>query len=125
MKINIPGLDVESGLDVCGGDLGIYQYSLNLYVTSIPAFLEKMRLVSKETNVSAETMHDYSITVHSLKAISEYVGAKEARATAKQLEAMAKEGNIDGIKAQNETYIKYLEKLVSEIQNWLDHNKTE
>jgi len=122
MKINITGLDVERGLDVCGGDLSIYLYSLGIYVSSMPAFLAKLRSVSKETKFSSEILHEYVINVHSLKSTSEYVGALEAKDTAKKLEVMAREGNTAGILAQNERYIEYLEKLLSDIQSWLKEN---
>ena len=117
MKIDIPGLDVDSGLEVCGGDLNIFLYSLDLYVANVRELLTKIYTVSEET------LHDYIINIHSVKGICEYVGAKEAKEKAKQLEFMAKDGDLAGVKAKNETYIEYLKKLVNDIQDWLTRNK--
>jgi len=125
MKIDIPGLDAESGLDVCGGNQNIYQYTLGLYVSEIPPFLNKIRAVSKETNISAEILHDYAISVHSVKGMSKYVGAVEIIKTAELLQALAKDGDTAGILDHNDTFIEHLEKLLSDIKNWLNQNKVE
>ena len=116
MAIEIPGLDTASGMDLCDGDTNIYLNALRLYVSSIPASLEKMR------GVSQETLGDYAITAHSVKSMSEYIGAEEARKTAKQLEALAKGGDWAGVLAQNETFLQYAQGIVGSVQSWLDKN---
>jgi len=116
MTIEIPGLDVNSGLELCDGDMGIYLKSLHLYVSNIPATLEKMK------DVSEKTLNNYAVSVHGVKSISEYIGAQEVKKTAKELEAIAKAGNLAGILAQNETFIKYTQNLVNSIKIWLDKN---
>jgi len=116
MVIEIPEIDAASGLELCDGDMGIYLNSLRLYVSSIPASLEKMR------GVSNETLKDYSIAVHGVKSMSEYIGAEEARKTAKQLEALAKSGDLAGVLAQNETFIKYALNIVAGVRSWLEKN---
>ena len=113
MAIEIPGIDVKSGLDLCDGNMNIYLNALRLYVSGIPADLEKMR------GISRETLSAYSVTVHGVKSMSEYIGAEEARKTAKQLEAMAKAGDLAGVLAQNEAFIKYAGNLVAGIRNYL------
>ena len=113
MNIEIPELDVAYGLEICGGDTETYLYSLRLYVTSLPPLLQKMRAASEKT------LHEYSINVHNVKSISEYIGAREANRTARQLESMAKEGDLAGLLERNESFIKYLEKLVGDIKSWL------
>jgi len=114
MAIEIPDVDAASGLDLCDGNMEIYIKSLRLYASSIPVSLEKMR------GVSQETLADYAITVHSVKSMSEYIGAEEARKTAKQLEALAKSGDLAGVLAQNESFIKYAQGIVSGVQSWLE-----
>jgi len=114
MAIEIPEVDVSSGLEICDGNMTIYLNSLRLFATSIPHDLEKMK------NVSAETLADYAITVHSVKSMSHYIGAEKARLTAKELEAMAKSGDLAGVQAQNESFIQYTQKVVDNVQNWLD-----
>jgi len=116
MAIEIPGLDVKSGLDLCDGDEKIYLNSLRIFASSIPVDLEKMKAVSWET------LGEYSVTAHSVKSMSVYIGAEESRKTAKQLEAMADAGDLDGILAINEKFIKYEEGLVNSVQKWLAEN---
>ena len=119
MAIEIPGLDVKSGLDLCDGNTKIYLNSLRLFVSSTPASLEKMR------GVSGETLDKYTIAAHSVKSMSEYAGAEEVRKTAKQLEAMAKNGDLAGVLANNETFIKYAEGIVDGVRSWLEKNHPE
>ena len=73
-------------------------------------------------NVSENTLSDYSIKVHGLKGMCDYVGAEEARKTAKQLEDMSKNGDLAGVLARNEDFIKYTESIISQIQTWLEEN---
>jgi len=116
MEIKIPEINADSGLEICDGNEEIYLRSLRLYVSNIPASLEKMK------NVSKETLHDYSISAHGVKSISQYIGAEKAVKTAKQLESMAKNGDLDGILAANETFIQYAWNLVNNIRSWLEKN---
>jgi HPt (histidine-containing phosphotransfer) domain-containing protein len=116
MAIEIPGLDTAGGLDLCDGDMNIYLNALRLYVSSIPVSLEKMK------GVSPETLADYTITVHSVKSMSQYIGAEEARKTAKELEALAKSGDWAGVLAQNEPFIQYAQGIVAGVQGWLAKN---
>ena len=116
MAIEITGLNVNDGLALCGGDEGIYMNALRLYVSNIPSALEKMR------NVSETTLQNYAVSVHGIKSTSEYIGAEEARSTAKQLEAMAKSGDLAGVQAKSDAFIQYVEQLVDRIRGWLEKN---
>jgi len=116
LKVDIPGVDANSGLSLCDDDMDIYLSSLRLYVTNIPGTLEKMR------SVSSDSLHNYSISVHGVKGMSEYIGAEETRKTAKQLEMLSKEGNLTAVLDQNETFIKNTENMVNNIRSWLKKN---
>ena len=118
MTIEIPGVDSASGLNLCDGNMDIYLNSLRLYISSIPVSLEKMR------SVSQETLADYAITVHSVKSMSQYIGAEEVRKTAKELEALAKSDDLAGVLAQNEAFIPYAQGIVADVQGWLAKNQT-
>ena len=115
MKIKIPGINAEKGLELCDGDLGTFVQSLRLYITNLPKALKNMQ------NVSESTLHDYFINAHTAKSISGYVGAEEVIQTAKQLEAMAKSGDLSGVLAQNEAFLKTAENLVDNIREWLEN----
>ena len=114
MDIQIPGVDVDSGLDLCDGDLNIYLRVLRAYVSAIPAALEKMQ------NVTAETLHNYAINVHGVKSTSTSIGAEETRKTARQLEIMANDGDLSGVLSLNEPFIKQTVSLVEGIKSWLE-----
>ena len=116
MVIEIPELDVKSGLDLCDGNTHIYLDSLRLFVSDTPEDLEKMKCVSRET------LEDYSVAAHSVKSMSRYIGAEEARKIAKQLETMAEDGDLAGVLAKNETFIKYMEKILDGVRIWLEKN---
>ena len=116
MDIKIPGVNVEKGLELCDGDKGIYVRFLSRYVTNMPENLSKLR------NVSEETLKEYTINVHGAKGINEIIGAEEAAKMARNLEAMSKEGNLTGVLAQNEAFLKYADNLVENVQNWLKNN---
>jgi len=114
MEINISGINAASGLELCDGNEEIYIHSLRLFVSNIPASLEKLK------NVSKETLPNYAISVHGVKGVSQYVGADEAVKTAKRLEALAKEGNLTEVLAANDAFIKYVQNLADSVKKWLD-----
>ena len=113
MEMEIPGVDTDKGLELCDGDLAMYLRFLRLYATNVPGSLEKMR------NVSEEKLHDYILTAHSVKSNNEVIGAEESTKRARQLEAMAKAGDLAGVLALNDAFIKDSESLVGCIQSWL------
>jgi len=118
MVVKIPGVDADKGLDLCDGNMDFYMDALRLYITNTSTVLEKVR------TVSAETLKDYVINVHGIKSISELVGAEEARVTAKELEAIAKGGDLAGVLAKNDAFIKMVETLLENIRSWLAKNDT-
>ena len=115
-KIVIPEIDSGSALKLCRGNKKIYIQSLRLFVSNIPATLEKMR------GVTENNLKDYITSVHSLKGMCDYTGALEIRKTAKQLEDIADAGDYYGILERNETLIKQTEKIIHNIQKWLYDN---
>ena len=116
MAIEIPGLDVESGLGLCDGNEKIYINSLRLFVSSTPESLAKMK------GVSQETLEKYSVVAHSVKSMSEYAGAEEVRKTAKELEALAKAGDLAGVLAKNDAFIEFARGIVESVRSWLEEN---
>jgi len=115
-KIEISAVDTESGLNLCRGNRKIYIQSLRLFAANMPVTLNKMR------NVTESNLKDYLTSVHSLKGMCDYIGAKETRKTAKQLEDMAGAGNLSGILERNVDFIRHTEKIIANIQTWLDNN---
>jgi CheY-like chemotaxis protein len=108
--INIPGLNVEQGLEVFGGDTEDYESALSSFVKNAPEVMEKLRGVTKET------LPDYAINIHGLKSISGWICAENVRKGAAELEAMAKAGDAAGVLAQNEKFLKDTENFLKDLQ---------
>ncbi|MCL2704978.1 MAG: Hpt domain-containing protein [Spirochaetaceae bacterium] len=119
MAIEIPGLDVNSGLDLCDGDLNIYLRILRSYVSDMRSTMDKIQ------NVSEQTLQDYAVSVHGIKSTSEAVGAEELRKTAKELEKMAKSNDLAGVLAKNNDFLKYAENLIEGIELFLEQHSAE
>jgi len=114
MEISIFGVDTERGLSYYGDELDIYLPLLHSYILNTPVSLGKIR------TVTPETLKEYVVTIHGLKGTSASIGAETAREAASNLETMARAGDLDGILANNETFIKETEKIVAGIKDWLD-----
>jgi len=114
MELNISGVDTELGLSYYGNELSIYLPLLRSYVLNTPVSLDKIR------TVTPETLKDYFVIIHGLKGTSASIGAETAREAAYDLEAMARAGDLDGILANNETFIINTEKIVAGIKDCLD-----
>jgi HPt (histidine-containing phosphotransfer) domain-containing protein len=119
MTINISGIDIKKGLALYDDEEDIYLIVLKSYATNTPAVLDKIR------SVSQETLADYTISVHGIKGTSANVGAVKLQEAALELEKMAKAGNLDGILAKNEGFIKDVENVIKNIQTWLAENPTD
>ena len=116
MTIRIPGVDVEKGLDLYDDDEELYLLVLRSYAANTPAAIDKLR------SVSAETLADYGATVHGVKGTSANIGAEELREVASKLEQMAKSGDLDGVLAVNEAFLKQADDLLASIHDWLNKN---
>jgi len=116
MKIEIPGLDVQKGLELYDDDEELYFIILRSYVKNTPGVLDNLR------DVTSETLSDYAITIHGVKGTSTNIGAEDLRKAALELELLAKAGDLAGVQAVNEAFIKQGETLIAEIQSWLKNN---
>jgi PAS domain S-box-containing protein len=112
--INIPGVDTEKGLSLYGDDLDIYLPTLRSYVSYTMDVLDKLR------NVSAESLPEYVINVHGLKGTSASIGAEIVRESALNLEKLARAGDLQGVLARNDRFIKGTENIVANIKAWLE-----
>ncbi|HCC36952.1 MAG TPA: hypothetical protein DEQ14_04700 [Treponema sp.] len=111
-----PGVDPQKVFELYDGDCNIYLPVLRAYADEIPETLNRLR------NVSAAALPDYARVMHGIKGTSASVCAEEARKMAASLEAAAKSGDITGVLAQNDSFLQYMDKFVTGIQNWLRRN---
>ena len=116
MTVQIPGVDTEKGLDLYDDEMDIYLTVLRSYIANTPAALDKLR------SVSAETLADYFAVIHGVKGTSASIGAEELRKTAAGLEAMARAGDLSGVLAGNQAFLKQADALMDSIKAWLKEN---
>jgi HPt (histidine-containing phosphotransfer) domain-containing protein len=114
MELKISGLDTELGLSYYNGNLEIYLPLLRSYILNTPFSLDKIR------TVRSETLKDYVIIIHGLKGTSASIGAETTREAALNLETMARAGDLNGVLANNETFINNTGKIVTGIKEWMD-----
>ena len=110
--IEIPGVNADKGLAICGGDSEIYRTVLRSYVADTRAVLEKLH------DVTAENLPAYTIAVHGIKGSSANIGAEAIRQTAGKLEVMARNGDLAGILDKNDNFLKETKSLVADIMDW-------
>jgi len=117
--IQIPGVDVSKGMALYGDDADLYISVIESYARNTPAVISNLR------NVREENLAEYAITVHGLKGASNNIGAAHIGQGAERMEKAAKAGNLDLVLAENAVLLEETEKLVDDIQNWLDARNAE
>jgi len=117
--IQIPGVDSSKGMALYGDDADLYISVIESYARNTPAVISNLR------NVRDENLAEYAITVHGLKGASNNIGAVHIGQGAERMEKAAKAGNLDVVLAENATLLEETEKLVDEIQNWLNARNAE
>jgi len=116
IEINIPGVDSKKGLALYAGDTDIYLPLLRSYIANTPGTLEKL------SNVTAENLPNYVISVHGLKGTSAGIGAEKIREMALELENMSRAGDLQGVLLKNDKLIAETEVIVSSVRKWLQEN---
>ena len=105
----IPGINTKLGLSLYDDDMALYLDILRTFAESIPDELDKLR------NPSKETLRAYAIDIHTIKGASSGIGAKVISERAKEMEKMAKNGDLAGLVVLNDEFIKDTERLVGDI----------
>ena len=116
MKIEIPGVDTEKGMDLYDDDEDLYLIVLRSFATNTPGVLDKLRIVTKEN------LAEYAATIHGMKGTSTTIGAETLRSAALKLETFAKAGDFEGVIDGNEAFLNQATALVNDIKAWLDKN---
>jgi CheY-like chemotaxis protein len=116
---NVPGLNVEQGLDVFDGEMEDYISALNSFIKNAPEVMDKLH------NVTNENLSEYAINIHGLKSISGWICAENIRANAAVLETLAKAGDLSGVIAQNDKFIKDAEAFVKDLGAFLEKYSSE
>ncbi|MDR2559066.1 MAG: GAF domain-containing protein [Oscillospiraceae bacterium] len=110
---DIPGINMKLGLSLYEDDMEMFVEILTSYAENIPAEIEKLY------NVSEENLRDYAINIHTIKGAFAGIGAKELSLRAKEMERMAKAGDLSGVQAVNDAFIKDSKTLLKHMNKWL------
>jgi hypothetical protein len=113
MEVDIPQVDNERVKKIYGKKFNIYLDVLRSYLDVVPKALEEM---GKVTN---ETLPSYVVSVHGVKSVSDFIGAEEARKMALELEMLGKAGDLSGILAKNDAFIRYAKELIVNVEKFL------
>ena len=116
---NLSGLDVERGLDVFEGDVEDYISALHSFLKNTPAVIDKLR------DVTEDALPGYAVNIHGLKSISAWICAERIQAGAAELEALAKAGDLSGVVARNDKFLKDAEALIKDLQVVLEDDPPE
>ena len=109
----IQGVNLNTVHQLYGGDMDIYMTALRSYANNMPAILDKMREITRES------LPGYAINVHGVKGSSGSIGASALQNTALQLEKAAKAGDLTYVQEHNEQFLKEAGELIASIKAWL------
>ena len=112
-KPKIPGVNMEAALELCGGEMDLLKAILKSFAVNTPEAIVKMR------NPTMETLPEYAINVHGLKSICANIAADDLSKRAKNMEMMAKSGDLTGVRAMNNELLSDAEILINNIKAWL------
>lgn len=105
------GVDINSGMTFCGGDIEMYKTILDAFVKE-----EKTKAPNILKSYEDKNWKDYGIYVHSLKSTSRTIGADKLSELAAMSEAAAKGGDIDTINKNHNQIMEMYAELVNVIK---------
>ena len=112
-RLEALGINVAAALVRFANDQESYIHILGSFVVHAPCFVEAAKAF-KDQDVS-QNLNSYRITVHSIKGSVRSIGADSLGDMAEELETAVKKGDIDFIKAHNNSLIEALEKLINDL----------
>lgn len=110
----------EKGLMYAGGNRDVYYENLSTYLKNGGEYK-----ASLEKRYQEEDWAQYIIEVHAIKSASLSIGAVGLSELAKTLEFAGKEGNYDIIRAKQRGLIRLYERVLEEINAYLQANRVE
>ena len=113
-KIDIPHIDISQAMVDFANDSDLYILVLRTFMTSSPPILAKLR------NVSEETLHSCYVKTHGLKGNLGNIYAEDLRAEAAVVEALAKEGDLEGYKLALAPFLEKIELFLADVRAWFE-----
>ncbi|MDR1175829.1 MAG: response regulator [Treponema sp.] len=113
-KLDSGIIDIEAGIKRYGDPETLMEV-LRVYVLHTPELLEKMRYPGDSGSLTEETLPDYAISVHGLKGSSYGILANKVGKMAEELEKAAKAGDLEKVRAENDSLLAEAEDLISQL----------
>jgi signal transduction histidine kinase/FixJ family two-component response regulator/HPt (histidine-containing phosphotransfer) domain-containing protein len=113
-KLDSGIIDVAAGIKRYG-DPETFREVLRAYVVHTPELLEKLRYPGASGSLSEETLPDYAISVHGLKGSCYGILANKVGKMAEELEKAAKAGDLEKVRAENDSLLVEAEDLISRL----------
>ncbi len=109
-RLSQAGINVELGLNYCGGDEKFFKKMLSMFLAQSEG--KRGEIVSL---YEAENWADYAIKVHALKSTALTIGAEALSAQAKELELAGKRGDVEFIRANHAALLEAYDGLCGQI----------
>ena len=104
------GVNVEVGLNYCGGDEDFFQEMLRMFRAQSGDKRAEIASLYEDANWA-----DYAVKVHALKSTSLTIGAQALSAQAKELELAGKRGDADFIQAHHAELMRAYDELCGQL----------
>ena len=104
------GINVEMGLNYCGGDSGFFRQMLQMFRDQSKTKKAEIVSLYEEANWT-----DYAVKVHALKSTSLTIGAEDLSAQAKELELAGKQGDADFIRTHHKALLSAYDTLCAQL----------
>jgi len=116
--LTIPGVNVEKGVSMSGGDRDFYREILAIFCKDAEKRLPLLQAVPEE-----DALSDFVIEVHALKSAAANMGAQEVSAEAAQLQAAGEATDWTYIRENLPVFVNHLAELVTNIKTALGTGK--
>ena len=113
--MQIANVNTENGIARAAG-------MKDVYLDILESFIEdgNERKIDLKQSIESDDLSAYEIHAHGIKSALYSIGADEMSQTASDLEMAAKRGDIEFIKANNDTFIESLSTLVEDVERFLE-----
>lgn len=114
LDVELPGVDVQKGIALCGGELEDYIEILTMIFESFQQQTQEVKAYFAEG-----ALDNYTIAIHAMKGQLYNIGAGTLGDEAKALEVAGKQRECDYIVKQLPEFLQHYEKFIQDIANYL------
>jgi HPt (histidine-containing phosphotransfer) domain-containing protein len=109
------GIDMEEGLTFCAEDPEFYEDMLREYILE-----GQSKQPELDASLAAEDLDNYRIQAHSLKNTSRMIGAEALSEQARELELLAKEGDLVAVQKKHGGFAAEYGRVLCGLEEMLD-----